>query len=127
MQFQHFLTARRLVQSVNILSNYCAEFPHFLKLCQLLMCLIGLRIQKHHLFFIKLIETFRILYTDEFLELSLFFKAFQASYMPATLSNSLAEVRFASLVAWAYIFMVVLTSECPQNQPFLLSYALSVR
>ena len=72
MQFQHFLTARRLVQSVNILSNYCAEFPRFLKLCQLLMCLIGLRIQKHHLFFIKLIETFAFYMQMNFLNFPYF-------------------------------------------------------
>ena len=35
--------------------------------------------------------------------------------LPATLSKSRAEVRFASLVAWAYTFMVVLTSECPKS------------
>ena len=34
---------------------------------------------------------------------------------PTTLSSSLAEVRFASLVAWAYIFIVVLTSACPRS------------
>jgi len=35
--------------------------------------------------------------------------------LPATLSKSLAEVRFAALVAWAYTFIVVLTSECPKS------------
>lgn len=35
--------------------------------------------------------------------------------MAATLSSSLADERFASLVEWAYTFMVVLTSECPRS------------
>ncbi len=34
--------------------------------------------------------------------------------LPATLSKSPVEVRFASLAAWAYTFMVALTSECPR-------------
>ena len=32
-----------------------------------------------------------------------------------TLSKSLAKVRFASLVVWAYTFIVVLTSACPRS------------
>ena len=35
--------------------------------------------------------------------------------MPATLSRILAEFRLASLVAWAYTFIVVLTAECPKS------------
>ena len=35
--------------------------------------------------------------------------------LPATLSRSLAEFRFAFLVEWAQTFIVVLTSECPNS------------
>ena len=35
--------------------------------------------------------------------------------LPATLSKSPVEVRFASLATWAYTFMVALTSECPKS------------
>ena len=39
----------------------------------------------------------------------------QILYCPTTISSSFADFFFASLVAWAYTFIVVLTSECPRS------------
>lgn len=39
----------------------------------------------------------------------------QIFYCPTTISSSFSDFFFASLVAWAYTFIVVLTSECPRS------------
>lgn len=39
----------------------------------------------------------------------------QVLYCPTTISSSSADFFFASQVAWAYTFIVVLTSECPRS------------
>ena len=60
MKFIHFSASCRLMQSVNILCHNSLQFSGLLQFCQFQMGSIWLRIQNHHLLFIKLIECFRI-------------------------------------------------------------------
>ena len=60
MELVHGLTARLLVQAVNILGDNCCKLSRRLKLGKLSMCRIGLGIQTKHPLFIKPVKFLRM-------------------------------------------------------------------